>query len=221
MYASRVEIKGELARVLRDRDLVLVQSLAYLGQGDLAVLDLLRFEDGITVETLVFTEGGLSTKLRIITEGKDAAWMANHIARKRLTEGLTPLLSQCARVGYISTWDSHKAPQPDCGFGGPGRDGMGHVLKPYVPDYALFARLSQMRPDFHVLEYNPGPTKGTSFAELPDTPLIRLLVPLLKLMPRPIDQVSAEFLQLLDKATPGISWINAGEPITRTQHMDS
>lgn len=50
LHASGAEIRGEAARVLRDGDLVLVHSLANLGQGDLAIFDLFRFEDGIAVE---------------------------------------------------------------------------------------------------------------------------------------------------------------------------
>lgn len=50
LHASGAEIKGETGRVIRDDDLVLVHSLANLGQGDLAIFDIFRFEDGIAVE---------------------------------------------------------------------------------------------------------------------------------------------------------------------------
>ncbi|MGX9355011.1 nuclear transport factor 2 family protein [Roseobacteraceae bacterium S113] len=50
VQASGAEITGQAMRVIRDGDLVLVHSLANLGQGDLAVFDLFRFEDGIAVE---------------------------------------------------------------------------------------------------------------------------------------------------------------------------
>lgn len=175
------------------------------------------------IDTLLFTAGGLSAKSRVTAEGKDAAWMVNHIARKRLTDGLAPLLSKGARVGYISTWGSYKTPPPpDYDYGVPGRDGMGHVLKTYVPNDALFASLSKARPDLHILGYNPGPTKGTALAERPDTPLfMRLLAPVLKLMSRPVDLVSKEFFHSLETAAPGISWMNAGKPITRPPHLDA
>ncbi|MGX9355010.1 SDR family NAD(P)-dependent oxidoreductase [Roseobacteraceae bacterium S113] len=173
------------------------------------------------IDTLLFTAGGLSAKSRVTAEGKDAAWMVNHIARKRLVTGLAPKLSQDARVGYISTWGSYKTPPPaDYKYGIPGRDGMGHVLKSYVPNDALFARLAEERPDLHILGYNPGPTKGTALAKRQDTPVfVRFLGPFLRLMSRPVGVVSEEFLRSLETTSPGICWMNAGKTIARPLHL--
>lgn len=176
-----------------------------------------------SIDTLLFTAGGLSAKSRVTEEGKDVAWMVNHVARKMLMAGLEPLLSQGARVGYISTWGSYKPPPPDdYEYGVAGWDGMGHVLKSYVPNDQLFALLSKERPDLHILGYNPGPTKGTALAQRPDTPfLLRALGPLLRLMSRPVSVVSEQFLRSLDAAPTGISWLNAGKTIARSQHIET
>lgn len=176
------------------------------------------------IDRLIFTAGGLSGRARVTAEGEDAAWMVNHVARRRLTEGWTSQLRQGARVGFITTWGSYRSAPPEgYQFGVPGRDGMGHVLKTYVPNDALFAGLAGDRPDLHIVGYNPGPTKGTALAARPDAPtFMKLMSPVLSVMARPVDVVAGEFLQLLDDAASGISWRKkGGKRLERPPHLDA
>ena len=176
---------------------------------------------GRSINRMIFTAGGLSARSRVTDEGRDAAFMVNHVARERLANGLLDRISGGARIGYVSSWGSYKAlPPSDYVYGAPGRDGMRHVLNAYIPNDALFARLALARPDFAILGFNPGPTRGTDLASRAETPfLLKLIRPVFSRVARDVEIVAAEFDHLLETAPTGISWTKASTPLSPPPHV--
>ena len=174
-----------------------------------------------TIDRLVFTAGVLTARVRVTAEGRDATFMVNHVARSRMLAHLSPVLARDARVGFISSWGSYRTPPPEgYRFGVPGRGGLSHALRSYIPNDALFAGFAAAHPGMGVLGYNPGPTRGTRLAARADTPVpMRLFGPLFRLAARDVAVVAGEFLAAMDAASPGISWRKSGRALPRPPHL--
>lgn len=178
---------------------------------------------GTPIDALIFTAGGLSAKSRVTAEGKDAAFMVNHVARARITEALKSDLREGARVAFITGWGSYKKPpKTDYVYGAPGRDGFMHVLNGFVPNDQIFAALAEEREDLHILGCNPGPTRGTQLIKRAEAPgFMKLVRPIIHLMGRELDVVADEFFGTLADAAPGISWVMSSKPLPRPPHLTS
>lgn len=176
---------------------------------------------GRRIDRLVFTAGGLSAAARVTAEGRDAAYMVNHVARATLAEALLPQVTRGGRIGFVSSWGSYTAPPgPSYRYGVAGRSGLRHALTAYVPNDALFDRLAALRPDLAILGYNPGPTRGTRLATRAETPwLLKLVGPVFTRLARDVAVVGAEFDTLLETAPPGIAWHKGARTLPQPPHL--
>ena len=184
--------------------------------------DVINALGGDPIDLLVFTAGGFSPKSRVTSEGKDASWMVNHVARKRILAGVTSVLSDAAQVAFISNWGTYKkAPPLSYEYGLPGRDGMQHVINSYIPNDTLFFEFSKSNPGCCVLGYNPGQTSGTQVMRRAESPwLLKLIAPLIDLFARPVENVASEFLACIDASGPGMRWVFKGKEIAAPDYLN-